>query len=303
MSSVVEIARHLMAVMQPQTGSRSSGVATITASGDDVEIPRSTYALPIVQGQVRPELVFKVGEGPNADKSWTVTSTGTDVDILSNIGGARHNLADGTKLIFDPPIDGIASIATKGSLTGGADATFLGGVKDMIQYEQLGTSDPEVDLWHGAIQGFPAVIVTWSGSKDLDVDVRRGVSLSEEIYTISVIASRMEADHIRRLEGQIILDGLRSLLIDRQSVDGVPFSSPSGVQITRRGRQPGKGRVFQAFYIYFLEVVVSSAFVQTDTRTYHDLELISMDVLKPQDPVLPNQGDITVVDDNEIDLT
>ncbi|MCP4674350.1 MAG: hypothetical protein GY854_02295 [Deltaproteobacteria bacterium] len=302
MSSVIEIARHLMAVMQPQTGDRATGIATITASGADVVIPRGTYALPVVQGQVRADLAFKVGEGANADKSWTVTSAGTDVDFLSNIGGARHNLADGTPMIFDPPIDGIASVVTSGAFTGGTDPEFLGGVKDMLMLEQLEKTDPQIDLGRSAIKGFPAVVVTWQGSRDIEL-VRRGTARADETFSISIISSRTESDHMRRQEGQVILYDLSALLIDRHAVDGSPFSNPEGIHITSRGRESGNHKTYQAFRIYYLVVGVDAVIKQRDTRTYSDFALLNMDVLKPQDPALPDQGDYTVVNDNQVDMS
>ncbi len=48
---------------------------------------------------------------------------------------------------------------------------------------------------------------------------------------------------------------------------------------------------------------VDAVVKQRDTRTYNDLALINMDVLKPQDPALPDQGDYTVVNDNKVDMT
>jgi hypothetical protein len=36
---------------------------------------------------------------------------------------------------------------------------------------------------------------------------------------------------------------------------------------------------------------------------YNDFATLNMDVLKPQEPELPNQGDYTVVDDMEVDMT
>lgn len=303
MSSIIANVRHLMAVMQPQTGDRASGVATVTASGDDVTVPRSTYAIPVIGGKARADLVFKVGDGPNADKSWTATSDGVDVNFLSNIGGSRHNIDDVTTLLFDPPITGIDSVVVNGDFTGGANTTFLGGIKDMVQYEQLDGADPSLDLSRSPIKGFPGVVVTWQGSKGIEGAMPRGVQKSEETFTIAIITNRGESDHIRRQEGQAAMDALTSLLIDRKAVDGVPFSNPTGVIIQTRGRERITHKVHQKFYVYYIVVMVTSTFNQTDSRVYHNLELINMDILKPQDPALPNQGDLTIVDDVQIDMT
>lgn len=303
MSTTIAIARHLMAVMQPQTGERATGVATVTASGADVTIPRSTYALPIVSNQIRPDLAMKVGEGPNDDGSWTATALGVDVDFLSNIGGERHNIADGTELIFDPPISGIASVVANADFSGGTNPDYLGGIVDMVQFEQLGTANPEIDMFRSSLKGFPAVIVAWQGSKQVEDPMPRAKAKFEETYTISVISSKANADYFRRQEGQIVLDAIRSLLIDRNAVDGVPFCNPKGLRVVRRGRQTGNNTIYQAFYIYYLEVAVTGAFAQDYSRSYEYLDLINIDILKPQDPALPNQGDFTMVDDMQIDTS
>lgn len=303
MSSIIETAWHLMAVMSPQTGTRSNGVVTVTAISGSVTIPRSSFALPVIGGQLRPDLVFKVGEGPNADKSWTATSGGTDIGVLSNIGGARHNIPNGTQLQFVPPISGLASVVSKGAFANGLDPTFLGGIKGMVLSEDLGKADFWVDIARSNLNGFPAVVVTWQGRKDIDAPTRHGTAQTVESYTISILSNRMESQHLRRLEGAIALDAISSLLVDRHAVDGIPFSNPEGIRIPMSGRQSGNHKIFQTMYIYYASVEVSSSLVQTDSRTYSNWELTVLDVTKPQVPPLPNQGDLTIVDDNEIDMT
>jgi len=174
---------------------------------------------------------------------------------------------------------------------------------DMVQFEQLDTAKPELDMFRSALKGFPAVILSWQGSREVDNPMPRGKAMSEETFTISVISSRVNADHYRRQEGQVILDALRNLLIDRNAVDGVPFCNPKGVRINRRGRQSGNAQIYQAFYVYYLEVAVTGVFVQNYERSYEWLNLINIDILKPQSPALPNQGDFTLVDDMQIDTS
>jgi hypothetical protein len=137
--------------------------------------------------------------------------------------------------------------------------------------------------------------------RETRVGTRR--SLYKESFRIYVITSRSEKDHKRREEGLEILDEITRLLADRQTVDDVCFSNPSGVQIRRRWRESGPQRIYQRHYVYALLVGVELTIEQTDSRTWTDLEKVVFDVVKPQDPALPNQGDITVVDDVEVDMT
>ncbi len=120
MSTIENTARALQAICQPLTGTRSSGTVTMTASGDDVTIARNTHGVPVLNGKEHPDLVFKTGEGPNSDPdpegSWTVTSGGTDVDFISNIGGVRQNIPDTTVINLDPWITGIASAVVSGGI-------------------------------------------------------------------------------------------------------------------------------------------------------------------------------------------
>jgi hypothetical protein len=44
------------------------------------------------------------------------------------------------------------------------------------------------------------------------------------------------------------------------------------------------------------------AYCQIDERTPAQWLLATFDVVKPQDPALPNQGDYTVVDGAEVDM-
>jgi hypothetical protein len=286
----------------------------VTASGADVIISKSLYAIPRIDRQIQPEMVFKVGANPATDDgSWTVTGTGTDVTFMSNIGGARYNLIAGTEFIFDPPVSGIESVVVKTDFTGGADPNFLGGVRDIVDYELFDGPSESLDMFRGMLRGFPAVVIAWQNSQPADGSVvstlsrRSRVSSNEmllqELFTISIITSRAEAHHVRSLEGLIAMDDITGLLTDRMAVDGVNFSSPGGVHIVSRGREFGQQAVYKKYYIYTLSAVVTHTISKTDTRTFSLLERINMDVLRRQDPPLPNQGDYPLVNDVIIDTT
>lgn len=313
MSTITSTLRSMMAVMQPATGTQADGTVVATASGGDVNVPRSTYAIPIIGGAHRPDLAVKTAAGPNADDSWTVTSGGDNVDFVSNIGGARHILPDATSLVFDPAISGIASLVAAADWANGADPTAFGGVRDMTIVERFEGPAAAVDLRRSNIKGFPAVILAWQDSEPADGstisqtrrDTRVGTrkNLYKETFRLSVITIRADSPDVRREEGLLIMDELSGLLTDRQEVDGVFFSNPSGLQIRRRWREVGPQPFYQKHFVYNILVSAEVTLQQTDARTYVDLEKVVFDVEKPQDPALPNQGDITVVDDVEVDMT
>jgi hypothetical protein len=315
MSAIVDTARNLMAVLQPATGDRASGPVTLTASGGDVSVPRNTFAMPIINGHRRPDLLLRVGEGPNADESWTVTSGGTAVTFISNIGGVRHNIPINTRISFDPALAGLISTlpTTDSAFTGGTDPTAFGTIKDMVIYENLDGPNFQLDLRRSNVTRFPCVLVTWMNTEPADGTTisqtdratrsnRFGVLYRDE-FALAVLCSKDQSDHSRRHEGLEIIDTMTRLLTDRQSVDSCSFSNPGGVQIRQVLRDITPEDNAQKLYIYTLILSTERNLQQLDSRVYSDWLLAVIDIEKPQDPALPNQGDITIVDDMEIDMS
>lgn len=315
MSQILDTARNIMAIIQPSIGDRASGEVTVTAFGADVLLPMNTYAMPVIDGRRRPDLLFKVDEGPNEDRSWTVTSGGTVVDFISNIGGARHNISSGTSLHFDPVVAGLVSTppTADDDFSGGTDLSTFGAVKDAVIYESFDGTSFHTSLHRSNITGFPCVIVTWLDGEPAD---GRSVSqtdrptrvgtrglLWKDTFALSVVSSKESSDHARRHEGLEIIDTLARLLTDKQMIDKVSVSNPSGIQIRNITRESGPEDIYQKFYIYTMYLCTERTLTQLDARTYSDWLLAVMDVYKPQDPPLPNQGDYTIVDDNEIDMS
>jgi hypothetical protein len=255
-------------------------------------------------------MIFKTDVGPNSDASWTVTSGGTDVDIFSNLGGARHNLLQDTVLVTDPPIAGLASIVIKADITDGTDLTTFGAVKDVAMWENVLGPNQALDLRRSTLKGFPAVLLGWQGSEPADgstvsqtarrTRTTRTQILYREEYQIIVISSRAESDHIRREEGLEILDSVTGALTDRHMVDGYSVSNPAGIQIRNRYRMPTSHESFQRFYLYGITLAAMRPFVWDDTRPAPaDWELTVIDSLAMQRPALPNQGDIPTTGDGD----
>jgi len=278
MTVIIRTARAIMACLNSITGTRSSGTVLVTASGDDVTLPRNRYALPVIEGRQRPDLAVKVAEGTEDDGSWIVTSSGTAVSMFSNIGGARQNLAGSTVLEFDPPIDGIASASVSVPFTGGANPTDFGTIKDLAMSEYIGALP--VDLSRSLIKGFPCALLTWVDDEPADsaTTAMLGVSaaragtrrnLYKLTYQLRVISERADSSHARRAYGLEILDQIAELLVDRHEIDGEHISNPRGLQVVQRWRETGGGPTYQKYYVYAMLISAMVSFGRQDTRTYN----------------------------------
>lgn len=308
MTSVIRTARAILGGISSLTGTRASGTVLVTAGGGDVGLPRNRYALPVIDGQQRPDLAAKVDEGPNDDKSWTVTSSGTSVSMFSNMGGIRQNLPGDTVLAFDPPISGIKSAVVTVPFTGGANASGFGALKDAAMVEHLGTLP--VDLSRSSIKGFPCALLAWSDDEPADSSTTSMMSprssrlgtrknLYKITYQLSVISERSESDHARRAYGIEILDQIAELLVDRNTVDGEHISNPSGLQIVRRWRETGGGPAYQKYYVYAMLVSAMVTFRREDTRSYNTWALTVLNV----DKQTTGEDNLRLVEDVEIDMT
>jgi hypothetical protein len=278
--------------------------------GADTTVPRNTVILPVKDGRLRTSLIFKVAEGPNDDGSWTAAAGGTDIDVFSNIGGARHNIDDGTEFLIDPPtMNDITSVVANGDFSDGADPTGWGAVKDGVVYEQLNDAALHIDLRRSTIKGFPAFIVGWVGSDPADGGTintrsRAGHSLViyREQFELSVVVNRAESEHTRRAEVMHILDEASGWLSTRKAVDGRRFASEEGIFVQRRYQRKGRDDLYKKFDVYGLLMTLKHAIRRKDQREYDDWLTTVVDITKPQDPLLPNQGDYTVVDDMTLDM-
>lgn len=313
MSAVTEIARAILALAQPLTGDRASGTVTIAAESEPTFLPRASYLLPVLRGEIRPELAVKVDTGPDDDQDgvlvngWRVEPSGTVVDIVSNVGGERHNFPPGTPLVFDPPVAGLSRrvFVDDPGLTGATAPAAFGGIKSAVTYETFAGPQANLDLFRAAIGGVPAILVVWQNSEPADgttipqtsrpTRVGTNSQLYKEQFDLVVISSRDDKDHIRREEGMRILDDLTALLTDRHEVDGVCFSNPSGLQIRQRFREQGPQPLYQDFYVYVLALSAMRAYHRRDVRTYNDWLTTHM-ILTTPDNELPNQGPLTVAD-------
>lgn len=293
-SLVVDTARALLALCQPLTGTRATGKLLVKAqAGRVVTIPRNRYLYPIVNDKARPDLLFKTGLAPDeCGKEWVVDENGGEVDVLSNIGGARHNLPAGTKFAFDPPAPYAQPLPELAQATvGGVDATGFGSVKDAVVFESM-EGDHALALRRSMTKGFPAIVLHWmailppegstsahSGGMRRKGEWRYMYSLK---YLLTVVSSRADEDSHRRHEGLVIVDRLLGLLPGRYAVDGQNVSSPMPVSILNAQREALAGEDYQRFYAYNMLISCEGAVVsEPEGRSYADWLMTSLTSTKP----------------------
>lgn len=284
---------------------------TVKSTAGTVTLPKNTYAMPIINRQVQTDLIMKVGTGPNTDKSWSVTVAGISVSAVSNIGGIRHNIPINTPLVFDPPVDGIASAVTSAAWVGGADPTGQEALHSAVLYEHMAGTLSDL-VAKSAATAFPALVLAWAGSDPASGSStstlnKRGTmasaqTLIQDSFLASLFVSRLESDAMRRSDGLALIDRISSLWTDRRSVDEQVFSGPAGTMIQRRMRVANLGEAYQRFHCYQLAVALTRTLQREDTRTYNEFDHALINGISPQVPVLPGQGDLTVVDDLLVNL-
>lgn len=286
MSIVLDGARAILAVVQPVTGSRSAGQVLARAVGANVVVPRNAHLLPVREGQIRPEQPFKTDEGPLLAPNkgaWTVTSAGTNVDVLSVLGGARHNLPVGTVLRWDPPIAGLEPTATVGAagLTGGADPTFFGGLKAAVVHDAFGAPAADLESFRAKLGALPGMVLIWQSSEPADGSAvsalgrgggRMGQNemLMVERYLAVIISNRVDDAHFRRSEALEAMDEVTLWLTDRMAVDGMSVSAPGGVQIAGRSRLQGNRLLYLEHDVYAINLAITRTYKRHDVRTYNE---------------------------------
>ena len=302
-TTIIETARDIMAVVAPVTGTRATGKVLIRSrpGKGTVYLPANWHFIPVVNKASRDELLFKTAQGPgrakfpdgkrkklsesepDAPSWWTITEQGTIVDVLSVLGGKRHNLPAGAQLQFDPVHPDLEPVATvlDGGITGGVDPNWLGGLQSFVQFESLAGPTATLDAFRAGVSAFPAAVIVWDGSEPADgttqsslsrgqTRVGPGQSLFKEKFNIFVMSKREDSGHLRRNEGLKLLDDLTFWLTDAMEADGQQFSSPTGIQIRGRTRVVGDGAVFQQVYIYAIQLSVTALWKRYDARTFNE---------------------------------
>ena len=316
-STIIDTARAIMATMAPASGTRSRGKTVLRAlEGQVVNLRRNHAVLPVIDGSARADMLLKTDKGPKEDGTWDITDSDTEVALVSNVGGARHNFPADTPLVLDPAVPGIVgapSPVLTAAMIDGTDSTAFATIQDMVLYEQLEGPVLSLDVVRSGLKKFPGVALTWQSFEPADgvsssqrireARTGRGSSLYSIIYTVHIISSRSESDNARRHQGLALVDLLARLLTDRNEVDGYPMSNPSGLQLRSGTRESGPQPEYKRFYIYRITLAAMQAFNQIDLRApANDWLVTNLNTLIQQRPALPDQGDAPVVVDNKIPM-
>jgi hypothetical protein len=279
LNTIERLSRALFAQLSPITGVRATGTMTVTAGEADAVVSPNSYLLPIVGGQQRDDLLFKVAPNPDTLASgghWPVAAgTSASVGIKSNIGGARHNLAAGTGLRFDPRLGDFEPLGiVDADLTDGADTAQL--VKRVAFFEDLDSADPGKDIFAAKLGEYPALMLNWIESEPVDgvtAGLRQGatrggrkVRFTRESFVLYVIVGRLGSDSIRRQEGLLVMQAATGLLTDRQqNIDGEQLSSvAAGVEVNQRNRL----RRGERHYIYAIRLRLNQTMTPIDERSF-----------------------------------
>lgn len=305
-------ARALLAQLKVLTGSRSSGPVRVKATAGVVELPPNAYLVPTIQGQRRDDLPFKVAFNPSTvtehlqGGAWTIPTGagGAAVTVVSNLGGgAILDLPAGTKLRFEPLVEGVVeeAVVEPGGLSGAA----TGILRDVVTYEDLLSAQVERDLFAAKVGNLPAACLVWRGAQraeGLTAGIRqgatrkgRGRAIYRHRWELFLIAGKADGDHQRRRQGVILLQAARRLLQDRmRNDDGEQLSVAStGVEIEGMARFVRS----RSSYIYVLTLRTLATFRSGpyDQRTFAPwLETRTKIAAAAEPPDLP--AELPVVD-------
>jgi len=267
--------RAIMAVLQPLTGTRATGTATVSlASGQtaDVCIPANSHAFPI------PESAAGVGQVDDQRMLRTtapiiVTSAGAKlVPVTSMMGGAWHNaLGAGTRLVWDPPIPGIETHSSlSAAMSGGANALEVPGsngrmlpgfVRDVSSSTDIAATDVAKDLFMARLSArIPSVVVSWQGSDEGEIK-GRGQRQRPDRWFLFIVTDTRKGEEPRRDSGEDIMDAVEGLIGDRKGVDGYRFSDPPAI-VTGRRRLAST----ESSTVYVVSVSTYSSVRRTDLR-------------------------------------
>lgn len=286
MSILIRQARAILSLMQPMNGDIATGVASCAALTAPTVLPKNTYLLPILGGQIRPEYLFKTTTDTN------VGVTLTAFPIKSILGNQDHNLPIGTKLVFDPPVEGLPQSATVSTAcTGALLYTGFGSVRTVKLYESIPAGDLNEKLFNADAET-PALILTWMGSGETD-PAGRGVAHMEDRWMLYAISARSTSDHSRRAEGLYILDEATEWLFDRSHVDKECFSTPANIEITGRDRLA----INPTTYAYTLSFKTQRTVSKRDRRVFPKWDTTTLTA-----PTTTGNGDPVPLVELELDI-
>jgi hypothetical protein len=280
--------RALLAQLAPLTGARATATAIGGSITDDVAVPRNTYLVPIRDGEERPELVFKTSDDA------TLTPAGVSLSLISNSGGARHNLRTGTELRWDPPVPGAReTVRLSEPAVGGADPA-PGGALSVVRFDEVRPAQAGKDLFASAVSQTPAFVLVWAGDRLVSEPLRRGAWLYDQTHVLYCVSPDAR-DARRRTEARRLLHHARELLLGRsRNVDGELLTSKGSVTVESAehiARSQTRG-------VFALTLKTNCVLERRDDRSFPFLTAARLT------ETVPGTGaDLPIVDDAIIDIS
>lgn len=276
-----EIARGLVAALQPLTGPAAKGQLLVRATGADVQLEPGRLAIPFPRGSLREDAAVFVRRNPaTQDGAWTVTAAGTPVDVEAVLGGPVGNQPAGTEYRWDPALEGMEAVSSSSApgVQGGAFHEAFATLRQVRRYKQLDRATAG-KFFAAQVAQYPAACIAWESTTPLDgpmaaapapraARVGSGRFLFRHTWLLWIITSRLDSDLARTREGDVLRDDLLSLLLDSRSARDKAFrlSVEPGIQIL-------EARVFQVTptsYVDLIRFATTAALQHCSSATYND---------------------------------
>lgn len=278
------LARALFGQLSPISGTRGTGTVTVSnPSGAAVELPKNSYLLPVVGGELADDLVFKTAPNPatltthGVGGAWTIPPAGSlSVAVRSNLGGARHNLAAGSVLRFDPPQPDLDLTCTlDADIVDGADKPAEPAVRRGVYYEKLDSVSLERDLNGGRLSQLPGVMIVWdrstpaegrtAGTNQGSTRTEDGARVFAENFSLYVVVAHMAGDRVRRSAGLRVMQAVTLLLTDQQQTrDYEQLTGLGSLEILSRDRF----LVTERHYIYRIALRMNRVLRRLEERSF-----------------------------------
>ncbi len=299
---IEQVARAVFGQLSPITGTRATGTIHVdnTLGSDDVVVEKNMYLLPVVGGELRDDLVYKTRPNPATLKAhgvggaWTVPAGETlDVEIWSNLGGARHNLPSGTLFRWDPALFDLGpTVLLNAAMTDGADRDEAETrIQRAAYYEDLDAAAIERDLQGGRLYQLPAIMLTWqqsapaegrtAGTNQGSTRAAAGVRFFSETFRLYVIVGEHSSDKRRRSGGLRVLQAVSRLLSDQeQTRDYERLANLGSLEILARNRYSRSAN----HYVYSLTFRLMRTVTMLEERTFTPWLKTHLQVATPGDP-------------------
>jgi hypothetical protein len=282
---IEQLARAVIGQLSPLSGTRGTGrVLVVNDTASAITLEKNMYLLPNVGtlGELADDLVFKTRPNPDTLEAhgeggvWTIPANDElEVDVWSNLGGARHNLPAGTTFRWDPPLTGLGPTCTLvDAITDAANKPDLPRLDALVYYEDLDSAKIAKDLAAGRIST-PGGFLIWEGSTPTEgrtASTNQGSTRADserrffcENYRIFVAVSDHSSDRERRGGGVRLLQGITRFLSDQQvTSDFEQLTGLGALEITGRSRFIRGER----HYVYQLAFRVNRVIRRLDTRSF-----------------------------------